>query len=98
METLNRLPWAAQSAVFQRLASISDVGALTREKRHKYDHALKKYRDTLNVLDGAVQDGIAEGRAEERIRNAKSLLANGVSMEIVAQSLGLTEEEQKAPG
>ena len=28
METLNRLPWAAQSAVFKKLESIADVGGL----------------------------------------------------------------------
>ena len=30
METLNRLPWAAQSAVFKKLESIADVSAMTR--------------------------------------------------------------------
>ena len=29
METLNRLPWAAQSAVFKKLESIADVSAMT---------------------------------------------------------------------
>ena len=40
METLKRLPWAAQSAVFKKLESIADVGAMTRDERLKYDVAL----------------------------------------------------------
>lgn len=63
METLTRLPWAAKSAVFQRLEQIADVASLTRQERMKYDEGLRKYRDTLSVLEGAREDGWAEGRA-----------------------------------
>lgn len=35
----------------------------------------------------------AEGRAEEKMNNARNLKANGVSIELIAKSLGLTEEE-----
>ena len=64
METLSRLPWAAQSAVFKKLESIADVGALSRTERLKYDEALKKYRDTISVLEGARMEGRIEGREE----------------------------------
>lgn len=94
METLNRLPWAAQNKVFQRLSEIAEVSALTKEEREQYDGALRKYRDSLNVMMGAEMKGRAEGRAEERIANARSLLAHGVSMELIVTSLGLTKEEQ----
>lgn len=63
METLTRLPWAAKSSVFQRLEQIADVASLTKRERMKYDEGLRKYRDTLSVLEGAKQDGLAEGRA-----------------------------------
>ena len=53
MDTLNRLPWAAQNSVFQRLAEIAEVSAMTKEERQEYDGALKRYRDTLNVMRGA---------------------------------------------
>ena len=39
--------------------------------------------------------GRAEGRAEERLANARSLMANGVSMAIIEKSLGLTDEEMR---
>ena len=66
METLNRLPWAAQSAVFKKLESIADVGAMTRAERLQYDEALKKYRDTISVFEGVRLEGRMEGRAEGR--------------------------------
>ena len=61
METLNRLPWAAKDSVFQRLAEIAEVSALTKEERVKYDYALKRFRDTLNAMAGARMEGLAEG-------------------------------------
>lgn len=64
MEALNRLPWAAQNSMFERLAQIADISALSKEERLKYDEAIKKYRDTLCVMEGAVQKGLAEGLAE----------------------------------
>ena len=66
METLSRSPWAAQSAVFKKLESIADVGAMSRDERLKYDEALRKYRDTISVFEGVRMDGLMEGRMEGR--------------------------------
>ena len=77
METLTRLPWAAKSAVFQRLEEIADVASLTRQERMKYDEGLKKYRDTLSVLEGARVDGFAEGRADGRAEGRAEGRADG---------------------
>lgn len=78
METIKRLPWAAQNSVFQKLAEIADVSSLTKEERLHYDEALRKYRDTLCVLESAelrgekrgeeigLAKGLAKGRAEGR--------------------------------
>ena len=41
-------------------------------------------------------EGRAEGRAEERLSNARSLMDNGVPVDVIAKSLGLTEEEISA--
>ena len=64
MDTIKRLPWAAQNSVFQKLAEIADVSSLTKEERLHYDEALRKYRDTLCVLEGAEQRGLKRGREE----------------------------------
>ncbi len=49
------MPWAAQNAVFQRLAEVAEVSKLSKEDRMAYDHALKRYRDTYNAMTGAEQ-------------------------------------------
>ena len=99
METLNRLPWAAQSAVFQKLESIADVGGMTRAERLQYDEALKKYRDTISVFEGVRlegrMEGNAEGRANEKKNTVKRLLASGASVDIIAVATGLAHDEVK---
>ena len=77
METLSRLPWAAQSAVFKKLESIADVGAMSRDERLKYDEALRKYRDTISVFEGVRMDGLMEGRMEGRKEGRKEGLMEG---------------------
>ena len=95
METLSRLPWAAQSAVFKKLESIADVGALSRAERLKYDEALKKYRDTISVLEGARMEGREEGRTETMMENARKMKAYGLAWDIIAEITGLTIDEVK---
>ena len=104
METLTRLPWAAKSAVFKKLEQIADVASLSRQERMKYDEGLRKYRDTLSVLEGAKQDGLAEGRAEgraegiknEKAETVKRLIAIGADIKTITAATGLTEKEVEA--
>ena len=95
METLNRLPWAAQSAVFKKLESIADVGGMTRAERLQYDEALKKYRDTISVFEGVRMEGRVEGRENEKKATIQRLLASGASVDIIAIATGMTEADVK---
>ena len=107
METLSRFPWAAQSAVFKKLESITNVGAMPRVERLKYDEALKKYRDTISVLEGARMEGYNEGLEigykegleigykEDTIAIARKMKAYGVAWDMIAEITGLTIDEVK---
>ena len=110
MDILERMPWMAQNAVFQRLSEIAEVASLTKEERIKYDAGLKAYRDTLAVMDGQYElgeqkgfiEGHAEGRAEGHAEgmeeanreNARKMKSLGMSADIIAQVTGLSVEEQ----
>ena len=104
METLNRLPWAAQSAVFKKLESIADVGGMTRAERLQYDEALKKYRDTISVFEGVrmegrmegIQEGQKKGQRNEKIANASKMKAYGLALEMISDITGLTIDEVKS--
>ena len=88
METLTRLPWAAQNAVFKKLEDIADVAALSRQERMKYDEGLRKYRDTISVLQGAREDGYAEGMAQGIEQGIEQGMAQGIEQ-------GIEQGEQK---
>ena len=82
-----------------------DVASLSRQERLKYDVGLKKYSDTLSVLEGAKQDGLAEGRAKgleegrtegiqsEKAETAKRLLAIGMDINTIAIATGLSAKD-----
>ena len=108
MEPLNRLPWAAKDSVFQRLAEIAEVSALTKEERVKYDYALKRFRDTLNAMAGARMEGLAEGmekgmekgmaegmekgRKSQAVETAKLMKEKGYNVADIAELTGLQPE------
>ena len=93
MDILERMPWAAQNAVFQRLAEVAEVSKLSKEDRLAYDHALKRYRDTYNAMTGAEQKGRAEGIEENKRENARRMKADGMSVELIAKYTGLKVEQ-----
>ena len=61
MDTLDRMPFKAQKAVFDKLLAVADVANLSKEERIQYDEALKRYRDYKNTIDYAEERGIKKG-------------------------------------
>ena len=45
MDTLERMPFKARKAVFDKLLEVADVANLSKDERILYDEALKRYRD-----------------------------------------------------
>ena len=96
MEALNRLPWAAKNSLFERLSQIADISALSKEERLKYDEGIRKYRDTLCVMEGQYDKGVAKGREEgfEKgiLMTAKKLKELGLGIPYIKEATGLSEE------
>lgn len=61
MEKLQRLPFKARKAVFEKLEQIVDIAAMSKEDRMKYDESIKVYRDQLAMMEYERQKGKAEG-------------------------------------
>ena len=55
--------------------------------------AYEDYMVSVHAAKDVYETAVAEGRAEERIANALSLIANGVPKDVIIKSLGLTPEE-----
>ena len=87
METLRRLP-LTDCDVFQKLEQISDISALSKEDRMKYDESIKVYRDKLAIMAFERQKGQAEGKLEV----ARNLKQMGLATEAIAQATGLAPD------
>ena len=105
MDILDRMPWAAKDSVFHKLAEIAEVSNMSKEERIKYDSALRHYRDTISVLQGAedkgwakgmakgIAKGIAKGAEENNIKNARTMKRLGISKDVIMQVTGLSAEK-----
>ena len=101
MDVLKRMPWLAQDAVFQKLASIADVASLTQQERIAYDENLRIYRDNIAVFEGQYLEGLekglekgeAKGRAEAMMENARRMKADGMASALIAKYTGLSVNE-----
>ena len=97
METLQRLPFKARQAVFDKLEQIVDIASLSKEDRMKYDESIKIYRDNLAVMSFAEangrEKGRAEGKAEEKISIARQMKAKGFPTELIAEITKLSKED-----
>ena len=89
MEKLQRLPFKARKAVFEKLEQIVDIAAMSKEDRMKYDESIKVYRDQLAMMEYERQQGKAEGKAEERFKNARGMKTAGIAPDLIAQITGL---------
>ena len=67
METLQRMPFKARKAVFEKLEEIASVSSLNEEEHELYWKSLNAYRTALSVHEASIEEGkeigIEEGKA-----------------------------------
>ena len=78
MNTLERMPFLAQNAVFRRLAEISDLNTLSKDELEKYGESIKMLRDTYATISYAQQEGHAEGMKEGMAKGLKEGMTKGL--------------------
>ena len=101
MDIMNRLPEAAKNSVFKKVAEIGELSSLTYEERLKYEDVLKRYRDTLAVMEGQKQEGFREGMEKGiekgmekgKAEIARNLKNDGIPLDVIARNTGLSIEE-----
>ena len=85
MSILDKIPSLAGNELFQKLAVIEDITALSKEDQEKYDDAIKVMRDYIAAYKGAI--------IEAKIEVAKNLLMENETVDKIARYTGLSEEE-----
>ena len=103
------MPERLKDQIFEKLFIDAELALYSQEELMTYDASLKAYRDNINTLDFAREEGLEEGRQkgreegleeglekgreEEREKMAKAMLANGMSKDIIAKCTGLPIEK-----
>jgi len=85
LNRLDKVPDKLRERVFEKLFETAEIAKFTPEQVRSYEDSLKYYRDLKNSLDTA--------KEEKAFEIAKELFKNGVSIEIIAISTGLTREQ-----
>lgn len=97
LANLQNRPIALQEKIFQQLFEVAEIAKFTREEKERYEESLKHYRDLKNVVDTSRLEGRLEGRAEgrkeEKLLIAQKLKKQGLDIELIQQTTGLSIDE-----
>ena len=101
MDTLDRMPFKARKAIFERLERIGSMANLTPKQRAQYEAEWKMYNDYYNTLDFAVEkgmkkgmeEGLQEGLQKGKESTARNMKAEGITPLIIQKCTGLSLEE-----
>ncbi|AUX17910.1 Rpn family recombination-promoting nuclease/putative transposase [Flavobacterium columnare] len=97
LEDFQNIPTIFKDEVFTQAFEKAELANFGQWELDKYESSLKVYRDLKSIIDTAFDDGkmegLEEGKIQGKIETAKSLKKLGISIEIIMQSTGLTQEE-----
>ena len=97
MDTLDRMPFKARKAIFERLERIGSMANLTPKQRAQYEAEWKMYNDYYNTLDFAVEKGMKKGMEEGMEKGLQKGLQEGLQ-EGLQKGKESTARNMKAEG
>ena len=89
LEDFQTIPSIFIDTIFTQAFEKAELAKFDQSELDRYENSLKSYRDLKGVIDTAFDEGKIEGKIEV----AKSLKQNGISIDIIAVTTGLTKEE-----
>lgn len=89
LHKLDRLPDSLREKAFERVFEVAEIAKFSIEEYRIYEDSLKYYRDLKNVIDTARDNAIDK----TTIEIAKNLLQNGVNVETISKSTGITIQQ-----
>jgi predicted transposase/invertase (TIGR01784 family) len=101
LEEFPDVPAKFQHTILEQAFEIAELAHLTEDERKAYEDSLKHYRDILNIVDTARDEGKVEGfiegkevgKIEGKIESATKMKADGIPVSKISQYTGLSEEE-----
>ena len=85
LEDFETIPEIFKDKIFIQAFETAEIANYTLEERDDYEQSLKYFRDNINTVNSAFEDGV--------YKVAKNLLNEGFAVEFVEKVTGLTKEE-----
>ena len=82
-----------ENELTSKALSIVEKSAMTEQQLEAYDKFWMSVFDEEAISEGRYLEGRAEGKAEEKIENARKMKELGAGFEFIAQVTGLSREE-----
>ena len=89
LEDIQNIPDGFKDKIFEQAFEKAEIAKYSETERNEYQQSLKTYRDLKSAFETAFDDGKLEGKLEI----AKSLIENGVSIDLIIKTTGLTLEQ-----
>ncbi|MEY4767767.1 MAG: hypothetical protein RL637_406 [Pseudomonadota bacterium] len=101
LQNFNAIPSILNEPIFQKGFEIAALSQLNARQYDAYLKSLLEYNELDNVKGTAFQEGkiegekigIEKGKMEEKIEMAKSMLAEGLDIKMIAKITGLSETQ-----
>lgn len=89
MQTFDRMPFAAQKAVFEKLGSIAEIATMPKHQRMAYEESLRIYRDNISIMETERK----QGREEKMLEIIHNMRASGLDDASISKYTGISLEE-----
>ncbi len=101
LEDLTSRPAKLQEKIFAKLFEQAEIANYSEQEYNEYEHSLKVYRDLNNVIETAESKGekkgeargIVKGKVEKAKEIARSMLEEGLAIELIMKITQLSKEE-----
>ena len=89
LESFDHIPAILNEPIFQKAFHTANLANMTPEQRDKYEYSLMKYWELTSVMKTAIEEAVEENT----LTIAKKLKDEGVSIEMIMSTTGLTKEQ-----
>jgi predicted transposase/invertase (TIGR01784 family) len=93
LHRLREMPKELEQGIFGKLFELAEIAKMDERERSVYEDSLKDYRDLKSAIDTYFKEGKTEGILEEKIKIAKELMKEGLSISLITKTTGLSNEE-----
>ena len=90
---MEKMPYQATNAAFQKLDRVMKRLSLTHEEHKIYERSLRHYLDNYNCMKSAQEESFKEGEQKGIMKTARNLKQMGLSTEQIMKATALTADE-----